>query len=249
MTDTDGRRVVPINSTRWPEEDLQRGTLEIFFQGWKERLRSTAGSPPPGLHPLLSFHGPGLSTPPASRPPSRPPSPLPLQRRAVIIFSGAPDKPFSLSQSLRELGWLVQDFDLLEGKDDHNVLLKEPSDAIARAAAEAHFVWMAPPCNPYSVAADHRPQLFSVKSQWWLWMAQESEGAETGRLHPAWAAYARQAWAISRDQPLRRSRYTRLPRQARLLVRRKPAAARPAGSARLLGGIRRLRDALARAQC
>ena len=198
MTDTDGRRVVPINSTRWPEEDLQRGTLEIFFQGWKERLRSTAGSPPPGLHPLLSFHGPGLSTPPASRPPSRPPSPLPLQRRAVIIFSGAPDKPFSLSQSLRELGWLVQDFDLLEGKDDHNVLLKEPSDAIARAAAEAHFVWMAPPCNPYSVAADHRPQLFSVKSQWWLWMAQESEGAETGRLHPAWAAYARQAWAISR---------------------------------------------------
>ena len=197
MVDTDGKRVIPTNSTRWPEEDLLRGTLEAFYQSWKERLRSTAGSPPP-FHPLLSFHGPGLSTPPPSRPPSPRPQLPPQQRRAVIIFSGDPDKPFSLSQTLREQGWFVQDFDLLEGGVGHDVLLQGPADSIVQAAEEAHFVWMAPPCSPYSVAADHRPQLFSVQGQWWLRAAQEGEGTWTGQRHPQWSTYIQKAVDISR---------------------------------------------------
>lgn len=194
LTDTDGRRVVPINSTRWPEEDVQRGTLEVFYQSWKERLRHTAGSPPP-FHPLLSFEGPGLASPPPSRPPSPAKQEL-IARRAVIIFSGEPDKPFSLSKLLREHGWSVQDFDLLEGGKEHNVLLDGPADSIARAAELAHFVWLAPPCSPYSVAAADRPHLFSVKDSWWADRGDES--ARPSRRYPEWADYVRRAVAISR---------------------------------------------------
>ena len=198
LVDTDGNRVVPINSTRWPEEDLQRGTLEVFYRSWKERLRDTAGSPPP-FHPLVSFYGPGLSTPPQSRPPSpRAPSWLGESgRRAVIIFSGEPDRPMSLSTLLRSQGWSVQNFDLLEGGDAHNVLLPEPAAAIIRAVEDAHFVWMAPPCSPYSVAADHRPQLFSVKAEWWRQAASE-DGIWTGQPHSEWSLYIWRAVMISR---------------------------------------------------
>jgi hypothetical protein len=194
LIDTDGKRAVPINSTRWPEEDLQRGTLEVFYRSWKERLRDTSGSPPP-FHPLLSFHGPGLSTPPPSCPPS--PRAQTAERRAVIIFSGEPDRPVSLSSSLREQGWSVQDFDLLEGGDTHNVLLEGPANIIVQAAERAHFVWLAPPCSPYSVAADHRPQLFSVKAKWWAQREDES-ARSSGRRHSEWSVYVRQAVAISR---------------------------------------------------
>jgi hypothetical protein len=64
---------------------------------------------------------------------------------------------------------------------------------IVRAAEQAHFVWLAPPCSPYSVAADGRPQLFSVKSKWW---ADPSLGCEC--RHSCWAAYIRRAVAIGR---------------------------------------------------
>ena len=195
LTDTDGKRVVPINSTRWPEEDLQRGTLETFYRSWKERLRDTSGSPPP-FHPLLSFHGPGLSTPPPSRPPS-PRAPAAAVRLAVIIFSGEPDRPVSLSSSLRRQGWSVLDFDLLEGGDAHNVLLEGPADMIVQAAERAHFVWLAPPCSPYSVAADHRPQLFSVKDKWWAQPADDN-ARRSGRRHSEWSIYVHRAIAISR---------------------------------------------------
>jgi hypothetical protein len=191
LTDTDGRRVVPINSTRWPEEDLQRGTLEVFYRGWRERLRHTSGSPPP-FHPLLSFEGPGLASPQPSRPPS-PAGQAPDKRRAVIIFSGEPDKPFSLSKSLREQGWSVQDFDLLEGGKEHNVLLDGPADFIVHAAELAHFVWLAPPCSPYSVAAADRPHLFSVRDAWWA-----DDGNRCAQRYPEWADYIRRAVAISR---------------------------------------------------
>ena len=198
--DTDGRRVVPINSTRWPEDDLQRGTLETFYRTWKDRLRDTSGSPPP-FHPLVSFQGPGLSTPPHSRPPS------PIEsddgdtgaRRAVIIFSGAPGKPVSISRLLRDLGWTVLDFDLLEGGPAHDVLLDGPADLIVKAAERAHFVWLAPPCSPYSVAADDRPQLFSVKSKWWAQtMPREGEGGPAGGRLSCWATYVERAVMISR---------------------------------------------------
>ena len=186
--DTDGRRVVPINSTRWPEDDLQRGTLETFYRTWQDRLRDTAGSPPP-FHPLVSFQGPGLSTPPHSRPSSPIERDLgdgePGARRAVIIFSGAPGKPISLSKLLRDLGWTVLDFDILEGGSAHDVLLDGPADLIVKAAEQAHFVWLAPPCSPYSVAADDRPQLFSVQAKWW---AQDEKAYAEGR-HSCWAAY------------------------------------------------------------
>ena len=191
--DTDGRRVIPINSTRWPEDDLQRGTLEVFYRGWSDRLRDTAGSPPP-FHPLISFQGQGLFTPPHSRPPS----PIerddedPSARRAVIIFSGAPDQPVSLSKLLRSLGWTVMDFDLLVGGPEHDVLRDGPAATIAKAAEQAHFVWLAPPCSPYSVAAVDRPQLFSVESKWW------AQGETHTGGDPRWTAYVRRAVAIGR---------------------------------------------------
>jgi hypothetical protein len=192
--DTDGKRVIPINSTRWPEDDLQRGTLEIFYRSWKDRLRDAAGSPPP-FHPLVSFQGPGLITPPQSRPPSpiEHDGGVPGARKAVIIFSGAPDKPVSLSKLLRDLGWTVLDFDLLEGGAAHDVLLEGPADLIVKAAEQAHFVWLAPPCSPYSVAADDRPQLFSVKSKWWASSPLGCEGPPS-----CWAAYIRRTVAIGR---------------------------------------------------
>ena len=111
----------------------------------------------------------------------------------MIIFSGAPGKPVSLSKLLRDLGWTVLDFDLLEGGAAHDVLLEGPADLIVKAAEQAHFVWLAPPCSPYSVAADDRPQLFSVKSKWW---AGSSLGCECPPS--CWAAYFRRAVAISR---------------------------------------------------
>jgi hypothetical protein len=110
----------------------------------------------------------------------------------VIIFSGAPDQPVSLSKLLRSLGWTVLDFDLLVGGPEHDVLREGPAATIAKAAEQAHFVWLAPPCSPYSVAAVDRPQLFSVESKWW------AQGETHTGGDPRWTAYVRRAVAIGR---------------------------------------------------
>jgi hypothetical protein len=110
----------------------------------------------------------------------------------VIIFSGAPGQPVSLSNLLRSLGWTVLDFDLLVGGSEHDILLDGPAATIAKAAEQAHFVWLAPPCSPYSVAAVDRPQLFSVESKWW------AQGETLPGGDPRWSAYVRRAVAIGR---------------------------------------------------
>jgi hypothetical protein len=73
-------------------------------------------------------------------------------------------------------------------------LLDGPADLIVQAAEQAHFVWLAPPCSPYSVAAVDRPQLFSVESKWWAQGVPEGAEARSN----CWSEYVRRAMLISR---------------------------------------------------
>ena len=166
LVDSDGARVVPLNvATRWPADDIERGTLDTFFQGWLTRLHSRSGSPPP-FHPLLQ-HADGR---PLTPPPSRPASPRPARklRRFLHIFSGEPSEEFTISSYLAALHWEAEDVDILHDKVEFDVTREESSNALlAKVKAGKYFiVWMGPPCNPYSVADDERPQLFSVKKPW-----------------------------------------------------------------------------------
>ena len=161
LVDTDGHRVVPLNvATRWPAGDLERGTLEVFFLAWKERLKERPGSPPP-FHPLLA-HADGRTR---GQPDSRPPSPrVNPARRATIIFAGKPEPDFDLGVCLRSHGWVVDEYDTLRGGQAQDVTVEAVEAEILNliSASEVQLVWLAPPCKPYSVAADDRPQLFSV---------------------------------------------------------------------------------------
>ena len=39
LVDTDGQRVVPLNiGSRFPADDLQRGTLEAFYESWNQKM-------------------------------------------------------------------------------------------------------------------------------------------------------------------------------------------------------------------
>ena len=188
LTDSDGARVVPLNvATRWPAEDVARGTLDAFFQSWQTRLRSRPGSPPP-FHPLLQHADGRARTPP---PPSRPPSPLPRGKRRRFLhgFSGEPTASFSLSSYLSSLGWEAEDADILLDEVRFDFTREESAlDFIKRVETGDYFlVWLGPPCNPYSVADDDRPQLFSVNEPW---------GIEP--CPPSWRNYVQKANTITR---------------------------------------------------
>jgi hypothetical protein len=48
LIDDDGVRAIPLNViARWPADDLQRGTCEIFYSRWAARLSKTPGSVAP----------------------------------------------------------------------------------------------------------------------------------------------------------------------------------------------------------
>ena len=192
LVDSDGTRVVPLNvATRWPAEDVERGTLDIFFKGWKERLnlKGRPGSPPP-FHPLLQ-HATGE---PRDPPPTRSPSPSSTRprrttsKRALVLFSG-PLCDLSLSTHLRSLGWIVDDVDIVLGKAEHDVTIRQVAAKILDQIRDGlyDFVWLAPPCKPFSVAADDRPQLFSRREPYGI-----------TPFRPEWAAYVVKAATITR---------------------------------------------------
>ena len=161
LVDTDGVRVLPINvSSRWPEDDVRRGTLDVFYQSWQETLPELrAGSPPP-FHPLSSRLG--QPSPSGSRASS--PSPKVDARPVLLVFSG-PGTAGSLGQALAASGLLVVQLDTIIGGPDHDVLNPVIAEAYIRRAQEGaySFVHLAPPCNPFSIRASHRPALFTLR--------------------------------------------------------------------------------------
>ena len=157
LVDTDGNKVLPINlSSRWPADDVRRGTLEVFYEAWKNAMPdSRPGSPPP-FHPLSTRLG-DRSLPP-SRAPTPPPSPS--NKPVSLAFSG-PDGEGSLGAALRQGGLKVEALDKLLGHDLLRPAVADPYLSRARNG-DFSFVWIASPCKFFSIGASDRPILFTV---------------------------------------------------------------------------------------
>ncbi|KAL3926895.1 MAG: hypothetical protein SGPRY_003084 [Prymnesium sp.] len=95
LVDNDSVKVLPLNVlSRFPREDLMRGTCEIFTSAWQARLQQCPGSPPrfyfASSAPLPHI---GLASHPL----------LPV----LLLFSSPGTSPTSLARLLRAAGLLV----------------------------------------------------------------------------------------------------------------------------------------------
>ena len=148
FVDSDGKRVIPINvQSKWPAEDLARGTTELFYQQWEIRLGVSRSFVPPAFTPVLP---PGSAVP---RPRSLPPA---VKLRVLILFAGPGKDLRRLAVFLREAGVDVVEMDLLLGGEAHDVTRAEVFEPLMRRIAMGDFaaVFAAPPCATFSVAHD-----------------------------------------------------------------------------------------------
>lgn len=141
LVDTDGVRVLPLNVlSRFPHDDLARGTCELFTSSWRSRLRQCPGSPPP-LH--LAF-------------PRSPRSPLPLQPipPVLLLFSGPGTSPASLARLLEHSGLRVVEVDVCIGGVQHELSRQSTRDYYCSALLSNRFsfLFIAVPCKSFSIS-------------------------------------------------------------------------------------------------
>ena len=158
LVDTDGNRVMPINvGSRWPEDDVRRGTLDTFYEAWQKALTvDRSGSPPP-FHPLSTRFG--SQSPRTSRPVS--PAPMAPVLPIGLTFSGL-DTPDGLGADLRRGGFRVDLFDILLDPKQDALVPSVAAQYLAKARnGDFSFCLIASPCKFFSVGASDRPVLFS----------------------------------------------------------------------------------------
>ena len=169
LVDTDGQRVVPLNvGSRWAQDDVSRGTLEVFYQSWQKRVApdGRASSPPP-FHPLDVR--------------SRTTSPLPQTAPCVLLAFAGPGAELDLGFTLRMLDLRTDELDKLTGSDVLIHSVAERYLARARGGSYLH-AHISPPCRFFSVGADGRPVLFPVDQPLGLdpppheWAAYQAQG-------------------------------------------------------------------------
>lgn len=148
MVDEDGVRVLPLNIlSKYPPDDIKRGTLEIFYEKWASKLRVTPSSPDSertvisqGLDPRAPF--------------------LDTLQPVLLAFSG---ERSTLADALIGMGFEVDTVDKSFGPD-HDLTRASCQDAVLYRVSSGYygFVFLSPPCKSFSVSHDERPLLRST---------------------------------------------------------------------------------------
>ena len=207
LVDSDGVRVLPLNVvSKWPTDDINRGTLALFHQSWQKRITHGTDTLPP---PHLVLREPLDTSPSHARPAT-----------ILLVFSGNIESSTSLARTLASFGDAkVIAIDTVVGGNLHDLLDRRN---VARLVdmirnGDFSFVFLSPPCKSFSVAAsgshrDHHARVGSaarpllrtrasprgdrVPAEWADYISRHNQLSDATASFVVAADAARTPWAI-----------------------------------------------------
>ena len=192
LVDDMGRRLVPINvQSKWPAEDVARGTIELFYRQWETRLGVARGVSPLHFMPVVPETAEAAQTGPLSFASSGATTGSSRQRvrrsTILIVFAGSGRGDTRLAACLERAGFAVLEIDIRIGGDAHDLSIAKVFEVLLARVARGEFVaiFAAPPCATFSIA--HEPQLRSalqpsglstVPAEWKVYLLKHTALAE-----------------------------------------------------------------------